>query len=147
MTLDEKIAAVVNAEARCQQQRDEADRTLAHLKSELRRTATPVRIVVSGLAVGFAAGLRKPGGDGGAGSLLSGPLFSMVVESVLPGLLAGVTAAVTGAVQDEAEDEEQDETAADSTPPEPRAPGPAEPQAAAETTPPPRKKRRADSAA
>lgn len=145
MTLGEKIAAVANAEARCQQQRDEADRTLAHLKSELRRTATPVRIVVSGLAVGFAAGMRKPGSDGGAGSLLSGPLFSMVVESVLPGLLAGVTAAVTGAVQ--GEDEDQDKPAADDIPPEPPPPGPADPQATAATTPRPRKKRRADSAA
>lgn len=98
MSLADKQAAVRAAELRCEGQRQAAQDALGQLTSEFRRSATPVRIVVSGLALGFASGLRAPGSGPIAslgGQLLSGPLMSLVMESVLPGLLAGVTAAAT----------------------------------------------------
>lgn len=113
MSLAEKEAAVRAAELRCEGQRQAAQDALGQLKSEFRRSATPVRIVVSGLALGFASGLRTPGSGPIAslgGQLLSGPLMSLVMESVLPGLLAGVTAAATA---DDATDETPDETTAE----------------------------------
>ena len=103
MTLAEKVAAVELAEQRCQAQREAAQAALAHLKSEARRSATPGRIVVSGLALGFAAGFREPkAGPSLAGKVLGGPVFSMVLEAVLPGLLAGLTAAA--GLKDEVEE-------------------------------------------
>ncbi len=94
MTLKDKVAAVALAETGCQRARDDAEASLARLKSEFRRGATPVRIVVSGLALGFASGIATPGGAASAGGkFVSGPLFSLILDSVLPGVLAGITAA------------------------------------------------------
>jgi hypothetical protein len=95
--LSEKQACVDAAELRCEGQRQQAQQALDTLKSEVRRSATPARIVVSGLALGFASGLSAP--RGGAASLsgrfLSGPVFSMLFDTLLPGLMAGITAAAT----------------------------------------------------
>lgn len=113
MSLADQQAAVRAAELRCEGQRQAAQDALGQLTSEFRRSATPVRIVVSGLALGFASGLRAPGSGPIAslgGQLLSGPLMSLVMESVLPGLLAGVAAAATA---EETTDETADETAAE----------------------------------
>lgn len=100
MTFKDKIAAVALAEAQCQQARDQSVAALATLKAEVRRGATPVRILVSGLALGFASGLTTSGGAASAGGkLLTGPLFSLVMESVLPGLLAGITAAASASAE------------------------------------------------
>lgn len=115
MSLADKQAAVRAAELRCEGQRQTAQDALGQLTSEFRRSATPVRIVVSGLALGFASGLRAPGSGPIAslgGQLLSGPLMSLVMESVLPALVAGITAAATA---DETADETPDETAAEAT--------------------------------
>lgn len=97
MKLSEKQAAVLAAELRCEGQRLVAQQSLDALKSEARRSATPTRIVVSGLALGFASGISAPRGAGAAlsGRFLSGPVFSMLFESLLPGLMAGITAAAT----------------------------------------------------
>lgn len=103
--LDEKIAAVQQAEAACARQRSDAHRAWHHLQGEMRRTATPVRIVVSGLALGFASGIGTSGAAAAAnGKLVSGPIFSLLLETVVPGLLAGITAAATASseVQDAA---------------------------------------------
>jgi hypothetical protein len=104
--LEAKIAAVQRAEADCARQRAEADAAWHRLKGEVRRTATPVRIVVSGLALGFASGITTSGGAAAAGGkFLSGPVFSMLLDTVVPGLLAGITAAATSAAeQDEGEE-------------------------------------------
>lgn len=94
MSLADKEAAVLAAELRCEGQRQHAKDTLGHLKSEFRRGATPLRIVLSGLGLGFVSGLRSPGaGAGGISKLLGGPVMSLVMETVLPSLLASVTAA------------------------------------------------------
>lgn len=98
MSLADKVAAVAHCETLCLQQRAAADASLAHLKSEFRRGATPLRIVLSGFSLGVATGVGVPGTGALAsagGRFVTGPLFSLVLESVLPGLLAGFTAAAT----------------------------------------------------
>lgn len=98
MSLADKIAAVQRAEQACIDQRAAAAGSLDRLKSELRRGATPVRIVVSGFALGVASGFSAPtvgAAAGLGGRLASGPIFSMLLDTVLPGLLAGITAAAT----------------------------------------------------
>jgi hypothetical protein len=103
--LEEKIALMQQAEAECARQRADAHEAWHHLQDEIKRTATPVRIVVSGLAVGFASGLATSGAAAANGKLVSGPIFSMLVDTVVPGLLAGITAAATASseVEDAAE--------------------------------------------
>lgn len=94
MSLAAKIAAAQAAEAECQRRREAIAEARAHLAAEVKRTATPGRIVLSGLALGFAVGFREPkAGPSLAGKVLGGPLFSMVLEAVLPGIVAGITAA------------------------------------------------------
>ena len=98
--LEAKIAAVQQAEAECARQRSDAHEAWHHLQDEIKRTATPGRIVVSGLALGFASGLTTSGGAASAGGkFLTGPLFSLVLESVLPGVLAGITAAASASTE------------------------------------------------
>lgn len=113
--LDQKIAAVRAAEAACSQQRAGANDAWQHLKWEVKRSATPGRIVVSGLVLGFASGFTSARATGAAGSsLLSGPIFSMLLETVVPGVLAGLTAAAAGVGEDEEDsDAEATEEAAD----------------------------------
>ncbi|MCX7034692.1 MAG: hypothetical protein NT046_12140 [Arenimonas sp.] len=128
--LEEKIAAVQQAEHDCARQRAEAHAAWHHMHAEIRRTATPVRIVVSGLALGFASGAATSGVAAAAnGKLISGPIFSMLMDTVVPGLLAGITAAATasGEVQEaageaveEAIDEGQAEPAEEAAPAKPR---------------------------
>ena len=97
MSLAAKVLAVQQAELDCVLSRAEAVAAVDQLKSEFKRGATPVRIVVSGFALGIAAGWRSPRGNAPSlgGKLFTGPLMSMVFDSVLPGLLAGLTAAST----------------------------------------------------
>jgi len=100
--LQQKIDAVMAAEAACNRQRSGANDAWQHLKWEVKRSATPGRIVVSGLVLGFASGFTSARQTGAAGSsLLSGPIFSMLLETVVPGLLAGLTAAAAGVGEDE----------------------------------------------
>jgi len=129
--LDEKIAAVQQAEAECNRQRLDADVGWNRLKSEVRRTATPVRIVVSGLVLGFASGMTTAKAAGAAsGKLLVGPIFSMLIDTVLPAALAGFTAArgegEDAEDEDEAtvEDDDGPDDAAAATAPEEDAPPP-----------------------
>lgn len=115
-TLAEKMAAVLAAEQRCEDQRLAARQSLDTLKGELRRSATPGRIVVSGLALGFVSGLRAPGTGAAAslgGQLLGGPVLSMLMESVVPGLMAGLTAAATEAMAGDEDAAAAEEDAAD----------------------------------
>ena len=132
--LEEKIAAVRQAEAECERQRSDAHEAWHHLHDEVRRTATPVRIVVSGLAMGFASGLASSGVAAAAnGKLVTGPIFSMLVDTVVPGLLAGITAAATASSEveeaadqavdealDEAHDEALDEPVEEAAPVKPK---------------------------
>ena len=109
--LEQKIAAVQLAEAECARQRAQAHEAWHHLQDEIKRTATPVRIVVSGLALGFASGAATSGVAAAAnGKLVSGPIFSMLMDTVVPGLLAGITAAATASSEvEDAADEAVDE--------------------------------------
>ncbi len=128
--LEDKIAAVQQAEAECARQRSDAHEAWHHLQDEFKRTATPVRIVVSGLALGFTSGMATSGVAAAAnGKLVSGPIFSMLMDTVVPGLLAGITAAATASseVEDaadeavaEAIEEVQDEPAAAQAPAKPK---------------------------
>lgn len=130
MTIKDKVAAVALAEADSRRARDDANASLARLKSELRRGATPVRIVVSGLTLGFASGLATPVGAAAAGGkFVSGPLFSMLLDTVVPGLLAGITSTATGSVEaqdgadgtvDEASDEVPSEPVEEVAPAKPK---------------------------
>ena len=109
--LEQKIAAVQLAEAECARQRAQAHEAWHHLQDEIKRTATPVRIVVSGLALGFASGAATSGVAAAAnGKLVSGPIFSMLMDTVVPGLLAGITAVATASSEvEEAADEAVEE--------------------------------------
>jgi hypothetical protein len=110
VSLADKAAAVARLERECVQQREAAHDALQRLRAEVRRSATPMRIVVSGFGLGVAAGVGVPGTGAVAsagGRFVTGPLFSMVLESVLPGLLAGFTAA---AAAESAEAEPADDT-------------------------------------
>ncbi len=106
MILKDKIVAVALAETQCRRAQEEAHAARAQLKAEIRRGATPVRIVVSGLALGFASGMTTVSGAASAGGkFLAGPLFSLVMDSVIPGVLAGFTAAASASSEiDEAAD-------------------------------------------
>ncbi len=108
MKLHERLAAVHEAETLCILRRMQISDSREHLRHELHRSATPTRILVSGAALGFAVGLKEPKGahQSLAGKVLGGPVFSMVLEAVLPGLLAGVTAAA--GLQSAEEDADED---------------------------------------
>jgi len=109
VTLADKLAAVAAAEAECERRRDAIVSARDGLAAQARRVATPGRIVVSGLALGFAAGLREPSaGPSLAGKVFGGPVFSMVAETVLPGLVAGIMAKAGLQVDDEQEAQDED---------------------------------------
>lgn len=99
--LQQKIDAVAAAELACTRQRAGAQDAWRYLTQEVRRTATPGRIVVSGLVLGFASGFSARSTGEAGSKLLSGPIFSMLLETVVPGLLAGLTAAATASGEDE----------------------------------------------
>ncbi|MAL03196.1 MAG: hypothetical protein CL625_02810 [Arenimonas sp.] len=109
MKLSERLAAVHEAETHCVERRMQIGDTREHLRHELHRSATPTRILVSGVVAGFAVGLKEPkeAHQSLAGKVLGGPVFSMVLEAVLPGLLAGITAAA-GLQSSEEEDIAED---------------------------------------
>ena len=109
MKLAQRVAAVQAAEAECLERRFRIRYTREHFRSELRRSATPTRILVGGVVSGFAVGLKEPkeAHQSLAGKVLGGPVFSMVLEAVLPGLLAGITAAA--GLQADAEQDMADE--------------------------------------
>lgn len=142
MSLADKQAAVLAAELRCEGQRVHAQEMLGKLGAEFRRSATPLRIVVSGLTLGFVSGLRAPGAGpitSLGGQLISGPLMSLLTESVLPGLLAGVTAAATAAVEP---DEEDGAAEAEAEAVEPEVEAEVEPDPEPEAEAPKRRRRR-----
>ena len=109
MKLSERLAAVHDAETHCVERRQQISNSRERLRHELHRSATPTRILVSGVALGFAVGLKEPKGahQSLAGKVLGGPVFSMVLEAVLPGVLAGFYAAagVHSSEYDEIDDE------------------------------------------
>jgi hypothetical protein len=116
LRLDEKALYVAAAEAACVQARVQAQDARTHAVGELRRVATPLRIVVSGLAVGVFAGYQVPRMAGRAapaqGGSLTSSLLSLVMETVLPAVMAGLTAGqVAGDEVEEAADEVADEVA------------------------------------
>jgi hypothetical protein len=96
LRLDEQVLYVAAAEAACVQARVMAQDARTNAVKELRRVATPLRIVVSGLTLGAFAGLHVPRAAGHAvqsrGGTITAPLFSLVMETVLPSLMAGLTA-------------------------------------------------------
>jgi hypothetical protein len=137
--LDEKIAAVQQAEAECNRQRRDVDLAWHQLKGEVRRSATPARIVVSGLVLGFASGFTTSrAASAASGKLVAGPIFSMLLETVLPAALAGFTAMQADADPTETDGEE---------PADVEAPAPAVDDPVPATKPRARRKRRVDSAA
>ena len=60
LRVDERVLYVAAAEAACVQARVQAQDAKVRVQKELRRVATPLRIVVSGLTLGAFAGLHVP---------------------------------------------------------------------------------------
>jgi len=126
LRLDEQVLYVAAAEAACVQARVMAQDSRTRAMKELRRVATPLRIVVGGLTLGAFAGLHVPRVAGEAvqsrGGTITAPLFSLVMETVLPSIMAGLTAgqvageevdAVAGDVAEEVADQVVAEVTAD----------------------------------
>ncbi|HLS84165.1 MAG TPA: hypothetical protein VK016_05845 [Arenimonas sp.] len=108
MRLSAARAAVAAAEAEYARARARAEAGWAGLRAELERAATPGRVLVGGLGLGFVAGKTGPEAVGTA--RLAGPMFDLLSQSLLPGLIAGLAAAGAEAGEDEDEDGGLDET-------------------------------------
>lgn len=116
LRLDEKALYVSAAEAACVQARVQAQDSRTRVVGELRRVATPLRIVVAGLAVGAFAGYQVPRLGGKAapaeGGSLTSSLLSLLMETVVPAVMAGLTAGqVAGDEVEEAAEEVAEEVA------------------------------------
>ena len=116
LRVDERVLYVAAAEAACVQARVQAQDAKVRVQKELRRVATPLRIVVTGLTLGAFAGLHVPRAAGGAvqarGGTITAPLFSLVMETVLPSLMAGLAAGqVAGEEVEQAADDVAEEVA------------------------------------
>ncbi|HLU12330.1 MAG TPA: hypothetical protein VKZ64_00025 [Arenimonas sp.] len=105
MKLAAARAAVAAAEAECEQARLRAQASWAGLRGELERAATPGRIVVGGLGLGFVAGKAGPETLGAA--RMAGPLFELATQTLLPGLMAGLAAATAELADEDGESEEE----------------------------------------
>ncbi|KAA2283953.1 hypothetical protein [Arenimonas fontis] len=103
MRLSTARAAVAAAEAECRRARTRAEHSWAGLRSELGRAATPGRIVVGGLGLGFVAGKAGPEAVGAA--RLAGPMFELLGQTLLPGLMAGLAAATADLGEDGGEED------------------------------------------
>jgi len=116
LRLDEQVLYVAAAEAACVQARVMAQDSRTRVVKELRRVASPLRIVVSGVTLGVFAGLHVPRVAGSAvqarGNSVTSSVFSLVMETVLPSLMAGLTAGeVAGQEVEAAADDVAEEVA------------------------------------
>ena len=113
MSLSAALAAARAAEAAFEAAHARAGEAGTALADELRRAATPGRVVVGGLGLGFVAGRSGPGLAGslaGASKFAAGPLFELATNALLPALMAGLAAAQAAEGED-ADGEAIDETA------------------------------------
>lgn len=104
MSLSRALANARAAEAAFEAAHAGATEAGTRLAGELRRAATPGRVLVGGLGLGFVAGRSGPGlagGLAGASKFAAGPLFELATQALLPALMAGLAAA-QAAADDEA---------------------------------------------
>ena len=89
MTLDERLRAVAEAEARCQAQTERARTSWLAVKVGAKQLATPWRIVAAGAVLGFLAGRKaKPGQGNGLG----GKFLAAATQALVTAFGAGITA-------------------------------------------------------
>ncbi len=102
MSIKQKLAIVAAAEADCALRLATVHAAWRGLKRKTEIAATPPRIVVSGLALGFLGGLGTSGGSGSSSSLV-GKLVAGLVESGVTSAVAALSAGMAAAsVQDAA---------------------------------------------
>ena len=90
MTLDERLRAVAEAEARCQAQTERARTSWLAVKVGAKQLATPWRIVAVGAVLGFMAGRKaKPGGQGNG---IGGKFLAAATQALVTAFGAGITA-------------------------------------------------------
>lgn len=117
MSLSRALADARAAEAAFEAAHAGATEAGTRLAGELRRAATPGRVLVGGLGLGFVAGRSGPGlagGLAGASKFAAGPLFELATQALLPALMAGLAAAQAvaddeAAGLDEAAPEDEDD--------------------------------------
>jgi hypothetical protein len=88
MTLDERLRAVAEAEARCAAQTERARTSWQTVKSNAKALATPWRIVAAGAVLGFLAGRKAKPGDNG----IAGKFLAAATQAVVTAFGAGITA-------------------------------------------------------
>lgn len=88
MTLDERLRAVAEAEARCAAQTELARTSWQAVKSNAKQLATPWRIVAAGAVLGFLAGRKAKPGEKGIGS----KFLAAATQAVVTAFGAGITA-------------------------------------------------------
>ncbi|MEP6908716.1 MAG: hypothetical protein ABI858_12165 [Pseudoxanthomonas sp.] len=102
MSIKKKLAIVAAAESDCALRRATVGAAWRGLKQKTEIAATPPRIVIAGLALGFLGGLGTSGGSN-SGSPLIGKLISGLVESGVTSAVAALSAGMAAAsVQDAA---------------------------------------------
>lgn len=99
MTLDERLRAVAEAEARCAAQTERARTSWQVVKSNAKQLATPWRIVAAGAVLGFLAGRKSRPGDNGIGSKFLAAATQAVVTAFGAGISAEAGADIEQAVQ------------------------------------------------
>lgn len=117
MSLSRALADARAAKAAFEAAHAGATEAGTRLAGELRRAATPGRVLVGGLGLGFVAGRSGPGlagGLAGASKFAAGPLFELATQALLPALMAGLAAAQAAADDeaaglDEAAPEDEDD--------------------------------------
>lgn len=113
MSIQQKLAIVAAAESDCALRRATVSAAWRGLKKKTEVAATPPRIIISGLALGFLGGLSTAG-NSNSGTPLVGKLISGLVESGVTSAIAALSAGMAAAsVQDAA-----------APPPAPSPPGP-----------------------
>jgi hypothetical protein len=99
MTLDERLRAVAEAEARCAAQTERARTSWQTVKSNAKQLATPWRIVAAGAVLGFLAGRKSKPGDNGIGSKFLAAATQAVVTAFGAGISAEAGTDIEHAVQ------------------------------------------------
>ncbi|MEO5596927.1 MAG: hypothetical protein ABIQ97_07250 [Lysobacteraceae bacterium] len=96
MSIKQKLAIVAAAESDCALRLATVHAGWRGLKSKTKIAATPPRIVVSGLALGFLGGLGTSGGSNSDSSLI-GKLFAGLAHSGVTSAVAAVSAGMAAA--------------------------------------------------
>lgn len=91
MTLDERLRAVAEAEARYQAQSELARTAWMAVKVGAKQLATPWRIVAVGAVLGFMSGRKAKSGER-VGNDLGGKFLAAATQAIVTAFGAGITA-------------------------------------------------------